>query len=83
MGWARDGVGYIGNVHLQYWALLHWTGGHISTNVLGILSLKCIGAKGMTIIHTGMGSGGTGWAAYIMPNWAGRMASAIMELITQ
>jgi len=55
---------------------------------LDILSLECVGANGLTIIHTGTGSGGPGWAkggdgaAYVMPDWTGRMASYINNTTT-
>jgi len=45
------------------------------------LSMECVGANGPTIIHMSMGSRGFVWtkrgdgAAYVMPDWAGRMAS--------
>jgi len=66
-------------VYIRHWALDNQAYRH--KHELGILSLRCIGANGSTITHTGTGSGGPGWAksgdgaAYVVPKWVGRMAS--------
>jgi len=89
----KVGVGFFGrgpeNWHFSYltapagqvpreWAQVYHCGGGAAA-----LGLRGVGADGPTIIHTGTGNGGPGWAkggdgaAYIMPDWAGRMGSIL------
>jgi len=74
---------HVSNARLDWaphWALDRWA--YRRKHELGILSLECVVANGTTSIHTGTESIGPRWtksgdgAAYIMPDWAGRMASA-------
>jgi len=71
---------HIGNACLdyRYWALDRrvWR-----KRELGSLSMEWVGANRPKIIHTGTGSRVLGWAkgrdgaAYVMPDWAGRIAN--------
>jgi len=74
MGRARNGA-----VKTRHWALDRRAYRHRCE--LGILSLGCVGADGLALIHTSTGKWSHGWvkgedgAAYIMLNLAGETAS--------
>jgi len=85
--WAT-GAGLKVCIYVMPVETMHWTldrQAYRHTPDLEILSLECVGANGLTIIHTGAGNKGPGWtkggdgAAYVMPEWAGRMASNIYK----